>query len=243
MLKWIHRSEHSQSLAAEQVSIILGNHFVLSFEEGPDDIFHSVRTIIREGKGRIRKMGTDYLTYALLDAVVDHYFFILEHLGEEIESLEEAIVSQPQRETLQVLHRLKQDMILLRRSVWPLREVVAHMERSDSPLITPSTTVYLRDVYDHTIHAIETGETYRDMLASMLDIYLTSLSNKLNETMKVLTIMATLFMPLTLIAGIYGMNFKYMPELEWPFGYPAVLAFMVGIATWMVIVFRRKRWL
>jgi len=243
VLKWIQQNSTTSSLAIEQISIIQGSKFLLSFEEGPDDIFYSVRHRIRGGKGHIRTWGTDYLAYTLIDAVVDHYFSVLESLGETIEQLEEELIVRPDPQNLHKLHQLKRDMILLRKAVWPCREVIAHLERGESPLLTPATTIYFRDIYDHTIQVIETTETYRDMLAGMLDIYLTSLSNRLNETMKVLTMMATLFIPLTFIAGIYGMNFTYMPELEWPWGYPAILALMGLLTTGMLWYFRKKRWL
>lgn len=242
VLKWFHLASHSSTVTPEQVSIILGAQWVVSFEEGPGDMFGPLRDRIRKDKGQIRKLGTDYLAYALSDAVVDHYFSVLEHLGETIEALEEELVHYPKQENLHALYRLKRNLIIIRKAVWPLREVVANLERGESQLLSPQTKLYFRDVYDHTIQVIETVETYRDMLASMLDIYLTTLSNRLNETMKVLTMMATLFIPLTFIAGIYGMNFKHMPELEWLWGYPAVLGVMASLAGGMLWFFRRKQW-
>ena len=191
----------------------------------------------------MRKLGPDYLVHALLDAVVDHYFVVMESLGEWIEDLEEELVTRPTPATLHVLHHLKREMIFLRKSVWPLREVIAALERGESPLIKKTTLVYLRDVYDHTIQVIDTVETYRDMLSGMLDIYLSSISNRMNEIMKVLTIIATIFIPLTFIVGLYGMNFKYMPELGWPWGYPLVLILMLGVTVFMLFYFRRKKWI
>ena len=185
-------------------------------------------------------MGADYLTYALIDAIVDNYFIILEKLGERIEFLEEALVTQPTTETLREIHSLKREMIFLRKAVWPLREVISSLERGESSLIQESTRVYLRDVYDHTIQVIDTIETFRDMVSGMLDIYLSSVSNRLNAVMKVLTIITTIFMPLTFIAGIYGMNFKYMPELEWRWGYPLVLLIMLGIGIVHVDLFQEE---
>ncbi|MFL7793671.1 MAG: magnesium/cobalt transporter CorA, partial [Anaerolineae bacterium] len=173
----------------------------------------------------------------------DHYFIVLEQIGEKIEFLEEELITDPTPETLQTIHNLKREMIFLRKSVWPLREVVGGLERRESPLIGESIAVYLRDVYDHTIQVIDTLETFRDMISGMLDIYLSSVSNRMNEVMKVLTIIATIFIPLTLIVGIYGMNFKYMPELELPWGYPVVWGIMLAIAAVMLIYFRRKKWL
>jgi len=240
MLSYHSKKKEVQS---EQVSLILGPNFVISFQEGGGDVFDPVRDRIRTGKGRLRRMGPDYLAYSLIDAVVDHYFIILENLGERVEVLEEELVSNPRRETLQALHFLKREMIYLRKSVWPLREVIGGLERAESELIQETTGIFFRDVYDHTIQVIDTVETYRDMLSGMLDIYLSSISNRMNEVMKVLTIIATIFIPLTFIAGIYGMNFRFMPELEWRWGYFAVLALMLGIGVWMVFYFRRKKWL
>ena len=191
----------------------------------------------------MRRAGADYLLYALIDLIVDQYFSVLEQVGDRIESLEEDLVADPTTETLHVIHHLKREMAFLRKSMWPLREVVGRLERSESVLVHESTELYLRDVYDHTIQVIDAVETFRDMLAGMLDIYLSSVSNRMNEVMKVLTIIATVFIPLTFIAGVYGMNFRYMPELEWPWGYPLVWFVMIVIAVLMVIYFRKKRWL
>ena len=188
-------------------------------------------------------MEADYLAYALLDAVVDSYFAVLEQVGERIEFLEEELVTDPTPETLQTIHTLKRDMIFLRKSVWPLREVIGGLERGESSLIGESIAAYLRDIYDHTIQVIDTIETFRDMISGMLDIYLSSISNRVNEVMKVLTIIATIFIPLTLIAGIYGMNFRYMPELEWRWSYPAVWLVMLALVVVMLAYFRRKKWL
>lgn len=232
-----------KGILSEQVSLIVGPNFVLSFQEGEGDVFEPVRERIRNGKGRLRRMGSDYLAYALIDAVVDNYFLVLERLGERVEALEEEIVTDPGRKTIQTLHTLKREMVDLRKSIWPLREVISGLQRSGSPLIQESTGLFLRDVYDHTIQVIDTIETYRDMTSGMLDIYLSSVSNRMNEIMKVLTIIATIFIPLTFFAGIYGMNFEYMPELGWRWGYFAVLALMVVIGVFMIFYFRRKKWL
>lgn len=243
VMKAVSRHDPAQSLMVEQISLIVGMNFVLCFLEGNDDPFVDLRGRLRNEKGRLRKMGCDYLTYAHLDTIVDQYFPLLEQLGEDIEQLEEELIAHAGRETLRTLHVFKQEMILLRRAIWPLRDVLSHLERGDSTLIHSSTHIYLRDVYDHTIQLIETTETYRDMLAGMMDIYLTSLSNKLNETMKVLTVISTIFIPLTFIVGIYGMNFEVMPELEWPWGYPLVMGMMVMLAIGMLRVFRSKHWI
>jgi len=239
----LHYDEHENGVKAEQVSLILGPTWVISFQESWGDVFDSVRERIRGDKGRIRKVGADYLAYALIDAVVDNYFMILEKVGEDIEEIEDELVTNPVPETLQTLHNLKRQMIFLRKSVWPLREVISRLERWESPLIQKSTHIYLRDVYDHTIQVIDAVETFRDMLSGMLDIYLSSVSNRMNEVMKVLTIIATIFIPLTLVAGLYGMNFRYMPELEWRWSYPLVLLVMLTIGVLMVMYFRKKRWL
>jgi magnesium transporter len=230
-------------VTSDQVSLILGANFVLTFMEKETDLFAPIQDRLRSGKGRLRKMGPDYLVHALLDTIVDHYFVVMETLGEKIEFLEEELVTRPTPATLRVLHHLKQKMIFLRKSVWPLREVIGRLERGESTLIQPTTLVYLRDVYDHTIQVIDNIETFRDTLSGMFDIYLSSISNRMNEIMKVLTIIATIFIPLTFIVGLYGMNFKYMPELEWPWGYPAVLLFMLAVSVFMLLYFKRKKWL
>jgi magnesium transporter len=243
VLKALDYNDKSNEIETEQISLILGSNFVFSFQEREGDTFDPIRERIKTGKGRIRRMGADYLAYALLDSIIDNYFIILEKLGEKIELLEEKLVTQPAPETLRTIHYLKREMIFLRKAVWPLREVINGLERGESSLIKESTRVYLRDVYDHTIQTIDTIETHRDMVSGMLDIYLSSVSNRLNSVMKVLTIIATIFMPLTFLAGVYGMNFKYMPELEWRWGYPFIWLIMVGIGVLMLIFFRKKKWL
>jgi magnesium transporter len=243
VLKMLHYNDEQQSVESEQVSIVLGNNFVVSFQETVGDVFDQIRDRIRNTKGRIRKMGPDYLAYSLIDAIVDGYFTILEKLGEKIELLEEQLVVEPTERTLHQIHRLKRELIVLRKSVWPLREVISSLQRTESKLISKVTSIYLRDVYDHTIQVIDTIESFRDMATGMVDIYLSSISNRLNAVMKVLTIIATIFIPLTFIAGVYGMNFKDMPELQWRWGYPAVLLVMVLVALVMLIYFRKKKWL
>lgn len=243
VLRDLDYSDESNEIETEQISLIVGSNFVFSFQEREGDAFDPIRDRIRNNKGRIRKMGADYLAYALLDSIVDNYFIILEKLGERIEWLEEKLVAHPTDETLQSLHHLKRELLFLRKGVWPLREVISGLERVESSLINEPTRLYLRDVYDHTIQAIDTIETYRDMVSGMLDIYLSSVSNRLNSVMKVLTIIATIFMPLTFLAGIYGMNFKYMPELEWRWSYPLVWLIMVGIGVSMLVYFKKKKWL
>ena len=243
VLKMLHYDEKDDETKTEQVSLVLSSKFVLSFQENEGDVFDFVRERIRTDRGRIRKMGVDYLAYSLVDAIVDNYFMVLEKIGEKIEDIEEELVKNPTPEVLHMIHRLKRELIFLRKSVWPLREVISKLERWESPLIDKSIDIYLRDVYDHTIQDIDALETFRDMLSGMLDIYLSSVSNRMNEVMKVLTIIATIFIPLTLIAGIYGMNFKYMPELDWFWGYPMVYVVMLAVSAVMLVYFRRKRWL
>lgn len=243
VLKMLHYDEEVSQIQSEQVSIVFGSNFLISFQESEGDVFDHVRARIRDGKGRIRKAGADYLAYALIDAIVDNYFIILEKLGENIEDLEEELVTNPKEETLQQIHTLKTEMLFLRKSVWPLREVISGLERGESPLINKETGIYLRDLYDHTIQVMDTVESFRDMVSGMLDTYLSSISNRMNAVMKVLTIIATIFIPLTFIVGIYGMNFRFMPELQWHWGYFGVLLLMAVIAIFMVFYFRRKRWL
>ncbi len=236
-------ADGKDGLLSEQISLVVGPHHLVTVQEKAGTLLGPIRDGLRSGRGRIRKAGADYLAHAILDAVVDQYFVVLEALGERIEALEDVLVTRPTRDILRAIQGLKREMTSLRKSVWPLREAVSAIERSDSPLLHEATGPYFKDVYDHTIQVIDTIEAYRDLLSGMLDIYLSSLSNRMNEVMKVLTIIATLFMPLTFIAGIYGMNFKYMPELEWRWGYPAVLGVMAGVAAVMLRYFRRKGWI
>ena len=231
-------------IVTEQLSLVLGKNFVLSFQEGIEgDVFPPIRERLRSGKGKIRKMGADYLAYSLLDAVVDNYFVILEKFGDKIESIETELIGSPTQNTVQRIYQLKREMIFLHNAVWPLREVVSSLSKHESPLIKESTAPYLRDLYDHVVHIIDSVDIYREMLSSMLDMYLSSVSNRLNEVMKVLTVISLIFMPLTFLAGVYGMNFKYMPELEWRYGYFYSLLVMLGIAGFMLFYFKRKKWL
>lgn len=243
VLKMITYDEKTSEMYSEQVSIILGKNFVISFQERQGDVFDPIRDRIRNSKGRIRKAGADYLTYALLDATVDGYFIVLENLGERIEILENEVIENPTSETLQVINSLKREMILLRRSVWPLREVIGALDRGGSALIHEATGTYLRDVYDHTIQVADTIDSYRDMIIGTRDTYLSSLSNRMNEVMKVLTIIATIFIPVTFIAGIYGMNFQFMPELGWRWSYFIVWGVIVAVAVTMIAYFRKKTWI
>jgi magnesium transporter len=244
VLKMLSGGDPNRWVESEQVSLILGANFVISFQEGKEgDVLNPVRERIRGGKGFIRKMGSDFLAYSLIDTIVDNYFLVLERLGEKIELLEEELVARPTTATLQEIQKFKNEMTFVRRVVWPLREVISGLARKESPLVKETTEIYLRDVYDHVVQVMDTIEVYREMLSGMLDIYLSSVSNRLNSVMKVLTIIATIFMPLTFIAGIYGMNFKYMPELDWRWAYPAVWLVVVIIGISMLIYFKKKKWL
>lgn len=235
--------QNEGKMHSEQVSLVLGKNFVISFQETEGDVFGNIRERIRVGKGKIRTMGADYLAYNIMDAVVDNYFIILERIGEEVESLEDKLINNPKPELLRRIHRLKRDAIYLRRAVWPLREVINELQRGTSSLIKKSTAIYLRDLYDHTIQVIDTIESVRDITSSLVDIYLSSTSNKLNEIMKVLTVIATIFIPLTFVTGIYGMNFENMPELSWEFGYFTILITMAIVGIVMVHWFRKNRWI
>jgi magnesium transporter len=245
VLKMLSYDNANNEVVSEQVSLVLGSNFVLSFQEDitSGDVFNPIRERIRTDGSQIRTMGADYLAYSLMDIVIDNYFVVLETLGERIDDIEEELVTNPASQTLQGIHNLKKEMLYLRKSVWPLREVIYSLERSESQLVTKTTAVYLRDVYDHTIQVIDTIETFRDTVSGMLDIYLSSVSNRLNSVMKVLTVIATIFMPLTFLAGVYGMNFRHMPELEWTWGYPVVLLVMFSVGISMLVYFRKKKWL
>ncbi len=243
LMKMLRYDDERDEIDDEQISILLGPHWVISLQERPGDVFDPLRERIRYGKGRIRNMGPDYLAYSLIDAIVDNYFIILEKLADRVEALDERLVASPSPGELKEIHALKRELLFLRKSVWPLREVISALQRGESSLFEARTLIYLRDVYDHTIQVIDTVETLRDAISGMLDIYLSSVSNRMNEVMKVLTIIATIFIPLTFVAGIYGMNFKHMPELKWSFGYFWALGIMAAIAGAMIIYFRRKKWL
>ena len=240
MVEW---GSGDPDLVTEQMSLVFGKNFVLSFQERPGDTFDPVRERIRKGKGRIRKMGPDYLAYTLIDAVVDDYFVVLERMGEQIEEIEDELVADPKKATLNEIHAMKREMIFLRKSAWPLREVISRLERAESPLIQKTTGIFFRDVYDHMIQVIDNIETFREMLSGMLDMYLSSVSNRMNEVMKILTIIGTIFIPLTFIAGVYGMNFKFMPELEWRWGYFLLWGMMLAVGISLLVYFKRKKWL
>ncbi len=243
VLKMLTYEDTEKMIESEQVSLVFSKNFVISFQEKPGDVFESIRNRIRTGKGRIRKMNADYLSYVLIDAIVDNYFSILEKIGDRVEDLEEELLHDTSTETMQRIHSLKREMLFLRKSVWPFREAINSLVRSESRIIQKTTMVYLKDVYDHTIQVIDTAETFRDMISGMLDVYLSAVSNKMNEVMKVLTIFAAIFIPLTFIAGIYGMNFQNMPELGWNLGYPMALMIMLLVGIVMLFYFKKKKWL
>jgi len=241
--------DHEKQLATEQVSLFVGKDFVVSFLEDPGDCFDPVRRRLRQGKLRIRQGEPDYLAYTLIDAVIDAYFPVVERFSDRLDSVESQVIESPGTEVLHEVQEIKHDLLTLRRTIWPMREVVGALHRQESPLIRAETRIYLRDCYDHTVQLMDLLEMYRELAAGMMDAYLTSLSIRTGEVTKLLTIIATVFIPLTFVAGLYGMNFKTdkspwnMPELEWYWGYPFVLAVMASVALTMVLYFRRKGWL
>ncbi len=232
-----------QTVESEQLSMFVGPNYVLTFQERYGDVFDPIRSRIRGGGPRIRSSGPGYLAYALLDAVIDGYYPLLEVFGEKLEALADEIVGNPQRERVQEIHRTKADLLALRRAIWPQREAVNTLIRDEDPFIADTVRVYLRDCYEHCIQILDVVETYREVAGSLVDVYLSSIGNRQNEVMKVLTIMASIFIPLTFMAGVYGMNFDNMPELHWEWGYPVLLAGMACVAVGMVLFFRRKGWL
>lgn len=231
------------SFRVEQLSLIVGDRFLLSFQEMEGDVFDGVRERIRGGKGRVRSSGPDYLAYALLDAVVDNYFLVLETISAELERLEEALLADPSPTDLRRFHYLRREAILLRRVIWPIRETLSGLMREESGLVKPQSHVFFRDVHDHAVQAMDIVESLRDLASSLLELHLSRNSQRMNEVIKVLTLIATIFIPLTFIAGVYGMNFEVMPELRWPWGYPLILLFMLGVAASMLLYFKRKKWL
>lgn len=245
MLKMLDYDTESQTILTEQISMIIGDHWLLTFQEEVGDEFDMVRQRLRTGGHKLRDSGADYLAYSLLDIIVDRYFMVLEKLSDELEALEDRLEDSAglSSEILHDIHTIRRELIFLRKSVWPIREVISALQTLDTRLITQATHNSLKDVYDHTIQIIDTLETYRDLLSSIQDLYLSSLSNRMNEIMKVLTMISTVFIPLTFLVGVYGMNFRYMPELNEPWAYPAVWAVMIVMAIGMLIFFRRKGWI
>lgn len=243
VLKIMSYDKDRREISSEQVSIILGNNYIISFLENQGDLFLPVKERIKNPKGRHRTHGADYLAYALIDIIVDHYFLILENLAEELEILEENAIENSGSDFIRNIQLMKRELIYIRKSIWPVRELIGSLFRGDSSLITDFTKPYLKDVYDHTIQIIDTIENFRDIISGILDIYLTKASNRMNEIMKVLTVIATIFIPLTFIVGIYGMNFEFMPELKWRWAYPSLWMIMLTIFIGMIVFFRKKKWI
>lgn len=243
VLKMLRYDDARHMVISEQVSLVLSADFLISFQEAPGDVFSAVRTRLRNPKGRIRQRGTDYLAYALIDAVVDHYFHIMEKIGERIEFLEDQLMDDPQAGIVTDIHGLKREVIYLRKQVWPMRELLGRLKKGEIDLIQEGNQIYWSDIYDHIVQLIDTIESYRDILSSMLDLHLSAAGNHMNEIMKVLTILASIFIPITFIAGVYGMNFKNMPELEWPWGYALVWTVIIVTVIAMVAMFKKKNWL
>jgi magnesium transporter len=247
ILKSLHSA--TEGLEVEQISLFLGHNYVITFQQQAGDSFEPVRERIRKGKGLIRRAGADYLAYALIDALIDEFFPVLEQYGEKIEAMEDELVDRPTPQTVHQIHALKRDLLTLRRAAWPERDLVNSLLRAESPLIHAETKVFLRDCYDHMVQAMDMVETYRELAAGMLDVYLSSVSNRMNEIMKVLTIIATIFIPLSFISGVYGMNFDTsvsrfnLPELHWRYGYFYSLGLMLAVALGLLSYFRKKGWL
>lgn len=239
-LKW---DPIKKEIDKEQISFVFGKGFVISFQEQKGDIFEPIRDRIRNGKGRIRKMRADYLAYSLIDIIVDHYFVIIEQLEEEIEKLEDKVLRVPSEKNIHYILKLKKDLLILRKSIIPLRESIGNLEKSGSELIEPRTIYFLKDVYDHTLHITDSIETYKEMLNSIMELHISGMNNRLNKVMKVLTIISTIFIPLTFIVGVYGMNFDNMPELHWQYGYYAVWGFMALTVALMLYILRRNKWM
>jgi magnesium transporter len=243
VLRMLTYNPDYRCIESEQVSLILGSDFVISFQEREGDVFEPVRERLRSPQSRLRTRRADFLAYSLIDAIVDHYFVVLEHVGDQIESLETQLVAQTDSQLLSSLQSWRHALLEFSHAAWPLREAIGWLARGETPLIQEETRLYLRDVYDHLMYVIENLTTYREMLSNLVELHLSAMSNRLNEVMKALTVIATIFMPLSFIVGVYGMNFDYMPELHWRWGYPAVLVLMFGIAAGLMVYFRRKGWL
>ena len=249
VLKMIYFNEEYHALNVEQISLICKNNLVLCFQERHGDVFKSIRQRMKNPQSRLRKNGADYLTYALIDVIVDHYFVILENIGDVIERLDEIILDEPKIELVQEINQLKRMLISLRKSVFPLREVISVISREEVTFFTKHTVPFIRDLYDHTIQVIDALESYRDMASGLMDMYMTNVSNRMNEVMKVLTIIATIFIPLSFLAGVYGMNFDTavspynLPELESRYGYPIFWGLVVLITGGLLAFFRKRKWI
>ena len=243
VVKMLSYESKTKSIEIEQVSLVLGPNFLISFQEDIEgDLFDKLRQQIRGNKQKITSSGADYLLYAMLDILIDHYFVMLEKIGEEMDEMEDFLIETRSNDIMKNIYRLKRELIMLRKNLWPMREMLGVLERTEFTLLAKSSHFYFRDIYDHAIQAIETIEMYRDMLTGMMEIYLSTASNRLNSIMKVLTTISTIFIPLTFIVGVYGMNFDFMPELHWKYGYLYVWIFMVASVGFMVYFFKRKEW-
>ncbi|HSH04608.1 MAG TPA: magnesium/cobalt transporter CorA [Anaerolineae bacterium] len=243
VFKILYLDEENEKLKTDQISIVFGDTFVLTFQEQKSALFEPLRRRIRQNQGRIHQAGADYLAYAVADIVVDQYFLIAEYLSNTIEAVEDELVEEPTRETLQTILRLNRNLLSAQKALWPLRQIFSELQHIESNFVDKSNHIYFRDIYDHVLHNIDTLETLRNIAAGMLDIYLSSSSNKMNEVMQLLTVMSTIFIPLTFFTSVYGMNFNYMPELAWRWGYPLLWVVNIVIAGSMLVYFKRKGWL
>lgn len=243
VVRMLYSDSLSGELVSEQVSIVFGEGYLITFQERRGDVFEHIRERIRAGEGRVRSMGADYLAYALLDAIVDGYFELVDSIDEQVDDIDGRLLAEADPDIIREIHDLKRKLILLRKQVWPVREVINSFIRSEgNPMVSSDTRLYLRDVYEHIIQVTEMVDSFREVVSSLHDVYLSVAGNRMNEVMKVLTIFASIFIPLTFVAGIYGMNFEYMPELSWRGGYFAALGLMLLIALGMLLLFKRKRW-
>lgn len=243
VVRLLQYDEKTKNLKDEQVNIVFGPNYLISFLEGHEDIFKPIKERLRQGSNRIRKQGSDYLAYTLIDTIVDYYFVVLEKVDVDLDNLEEELLHSPQPKSLQKIQHAKRDMIILRKAIWPMRDVINRFMRLETPLVSSTTIIYLQDIHDHTVQTIDIIESFRDVVAGMLDIYLSNINIRTNDIMKVLTIVSTIFVPLTFICSLYGMNFEYMPELHYRWAYPIVLSIMAITAMAMLLFFRRKKWL
>ncbi len=242
VVKMIDYNEQTKEITTEQLSVIFRNNTLITFIEDKGDLFNGLRDRIKKGNIKIRKSGADYLLYSMLDIIVDNYFLVLEKIGDKLEEVEIRLLGEPMKSDVNALHGLKRELIFLRKIIWPMRDVIGLMTKADHKNILPNTQLYLRDVYDHCVQAIDTVETFRDLTSGLMDLYLSSLSNKMNLVMKTLTVISTIFIPLTFIVGVYGMNFEFMPELHSVYAYPLVWAFMISITAAMLVYFKKKEW-
>jgi magnesium transporter len=243
VVRMLHHRPDDDHLSSEQVGLLIGDRWVISFQEYSGDVFEPVRERIRGAKGRIRRLGADYLSYALIDTIVDHYFHVIDEIGTDIEAVEESVLGGSDDGAVEAIGRLRNKVLFVRKTVWPVREVCKDLLSAENKLVSQKVRVFFRDVEDHVLQAVEALDAQRELLAGIMDLYQTNQGNRMNEIMKLLTMIGTIFIPLSFLAGLYGMNFEVMPELGWPFGYPVLLLVMAGVATGFLFYFRRKRWL